>query len=91
MLFPLFSFGIVSLLERNKNMSSPHDGILTSMAECVASLQKAVYDANGSMLSVENMKNMTLMEFLLCYGRNGVRFHAEKPPQVAASSEPFAT
>ena len=45
-------------------------------AECVTSLQAAIQEAGGSVMSVERMRGITLMQFITeIAAQNGLRFH----------------
>jgi hypothetical protein len=51
--------------------------------ECMKSLNKAVVDAGGSKLDLEDLERMTALELISLICTNGIRFHYEKTVVVA--------
>lgn len=56
----------------------PTEMLKNDMLECVNSLHIAIDNAGGRLLSTEEMKRMSLYEFLLLISPNGIRFVYEK-------------
>jgi len=50
------------------------------IVECICSLNTAIQEAGGRVLTAERIKNMSLMEFITTMaGQNNIRFVYEKP------------
>ena len=47
--------------------------------DCVTTLHKAMQDAGGSILDVESLETMTVMQFITTIAaQNNIRFHYKK-------------
>lgn len=60
-------------------MNHPHEEYGKQVLETYSSLQSAIDQAGGRFLTLEDLKTITMEDFILRIASNNVRFHFEKP------------
>lgn len=68
-------------------MLHPHQEYGKQVLEMVQSLQEAVDQAGGMIISNKEMEEMTLKEFILLMASSGVRFVWKKPRDATTSHQ----
>jgi hypothetical protein len=55
-----------------------HNEIIQDFLECTRSLDKAITDAGGSKLDIDDLERMTALELISLICTNGIRFHVKQ-------------
>ena len=63
-------------------MSDKYSVARCETVDCVNSLQKAIQDAGGQLISTERMEQLTLMQFITTIAsQNLIRFYFDDPEE----------